>query len=104
MKLGVRLEISLLEAWEFSLLFIGWHVCTCFVLQSLSMVSLSPQMCDGFLLSSNVACMHVLCTSIVINGFPLSSNVRWLPALLKCAIQQADVTARVTLCFGHPMA
>jgi hypothetical protein len=33
--------------------------------------------------------MHVLCTSIVIDGFPLSSNARWLPALLKCAIQQA---------------
>jgi hypothetical protein len=31
-----------------------WHVCTCFVLQSLSMVSLSPQMRDGFPLSSNV--------------------------------------------------
>jgi hypothetical protein len=54
MKLGLRLEISLPEAWEFSLLFIGWHVCTCFVLQSLSMVSLSPQMRDGFPLSSNV--------------------------------------------------
>jgi hypothetical protein len=53
-KLGLRLEISLPEVWEVSLLFIAWHVCMCFVLQLLLMVSLSPQMCDGFLLSSNV--------------------------------------------------
>ncbi|KAN0130993.1 hypothetical protein V8E53_011126 [Lactarius tabidus] len=42
-------------------------------------------------------CMHVLSTSHF-------NRYRWIPALLKCAIQEVGVTARVTLDLGRPTA
>jgi hypothetical protein len=44
-----------------------------------------------------LVCMHVLSTSHF-------NRYRWIPALLKCAIQEVGVTARVTLDLGRPTA